>query len=793
MGKVFQSLKISQKIWAGFIAILIILAAISGETMWSLAKVKSVIGALVKESQPTVLISKNLETSLHASANALGFFLSTEEEIHKTNYLDSIREAETLLGDLNQRASIQSAPQSAELTQGLATDLATYKALGDRLIQTATDNETNFPGIAFANREINPLSRELAQLTSQMIISEQEEEANDDRKRLLTLVADLRYYGSNIMNGIRGYLAFRSKEALADLHLYFDQQDRLLEKLAEYEDILTFDQEDSLMRFKEKIVAYRANIKTMEQIHGSEQWRTDAWLVRSELTPLFESMDSKLGTLVTIQEQAIEQTSGDLVSTAQGTSKLVTIFLVAGLLLGALFAWLITRSVNRPLTHIVHAMNDIAEGEGDLTKRLEIRSNDEIGQVAQAFNTFIKKIQELVRHTADSTGEVISAVAQTTESANKITRKSAQQALETEQIVQAVSDLTATITEVANNAFSAEDATKSATAEAQIGHKTVAETAAAIQQLSNDVRHAATIIVRVEKSSEEIGSVLDVIKAIAEQTNLLALNAAIEAARAGEQGRGFAVVADEVRGLATRTQESTGEIEQMIRRLQGDTREAVQAMETGSSLAQENVEQSTRAKASLEAISRSIETISAMNSQIASASEHQRSVADGINVNINSINQGSIDVAAYSRDTESVTEHLGKLASDLQQVVCQFKLAADQAFDFQTAKQAHIAWKARLRGFLDGRQSLSDKEAVSHHDCILGKWYYSEGMKKYGGIAEMRELEPPHEQLHQIIKTIVALKKAGKLEQAEQEYAKVEPLSLKIIGLLSRVEKQVKH
>ena len=791
MEKLFISLKIKHKIWAGFIALLVILTTISIETTWSLTKVKNVIVDLVETRQPTALISKELATNLHKSANSLGFFLSTQETSHKTNYLNSIQKSEALLSKLKQLKTVISDQQSNNLANTLTKDLATYKTLSNRLMGTTTQYELNFPGIDYANKEINPLSRELAQLTSQMIMSEQEEDADDERKQLLTLLSELRYYSGNIMNGIRGYLAFRSESVINDLTLFFSQQDELLKKLAGYEDILTLDQEDSLTQFKEKLVTYKANIEQLKKIHGGDQWRVDAWLVRSELTPLFERIDNKLKTLVTIQEQAIDQTSTDLVNTTENTSIRVIALLIAGLIAGLLFAWLISRSINRPLNNIVQTMNNIAQGEGDLTKRLETRSGDEIGQLARSFNTFIEKIQDLIKHTAHSTGEVISAVAQTTECANKISRKSSKQVQETEQIVQAVSDLTLSIADVTSNAINANEATKNAIQETQIGHNTVAETASAIQQLSSDVRHATSIIEQVEKSSEKIGSVVDVIKGIAEQTNLLALNAAIEAARAGEQGRGFAVVADEVRGLATRTQESTGEIEQMIQRLQSDTHKAVKAMEAGSTLAEENVEQSIRARESLEAISGSIETISSMNSQIAVATEHQRTVADEIHNNINSINQGGKDVAEITCETETVTGNLGKLVSDLQQVVHQFKLAGDQSFDFQIAKQAHLAWKARLRGFLDGQESLTEQEAVSHHNCMLGKWYYSEGMTKYGHIPEMQELEPPHETLHRIIKTIVTLKTSGDIEQAEQEYDKVDAISKTIITLLNRVEAQV--
>ena len=792
MRNIFLFLTIKQKIWAGFIAMLAIIAAISGQTIWSLEKSENTIVEMIEVRQPAVLLSKELATDLHNSANALGFFISTHEESHKEHYSSNVLKSEKTLADLKQLDVVKTDPESTRLTKGLTEDLTTYKALAERMLKTTIDYEANFPGIAYANREINPLSRELMQLIAQMLMSEEEEEVDEERKQLILLLSDLRYYSSNVMNGVRGYLAFRSPQAVTDLQTFLTQQDQLLEKIFELEDILTLDQEDSLTQYKEKLALYKANLKKLEQIHGGDQWRIDAWLVRNELTPLFKQINQKLETLIHAQESKIESTGEEMLHAAVNTSNLVTLLLIVGLLLGLLFAWLISRSINKPLHNITTAMADIAEGEGDLTKRLQSVSNDEIGEVANGFNTFIEKIQELVRHTANSTGEVISAVAQTTESANKITRKSAQQVTQTEEIVKAVSELTSTITEVADNASSADEAAKSATTEAQIGHTTVAETATAINKLSNDVRHAATIIEQVEKSSENIGSVLDVIKGIAEQTNLLALNAAIEAARAGEQGRGFAVVADEVRGLATRTQESTGEIEQMIHRLQEDAREAVKAMEAGSTLAEENVEQSTRAKESLVAISKSIETISTMNSQIASASEHQRQVADEINNNIHDINQGSINVAEYSQDTEQVTEKLGTLASELQQVVCQFKLADDSAFDFETARQAHIAWKARLRGYLDGKQSLSQKEAVSHRDCILGQWYYSEGLKKYGSIPEMSELEPPHAELHRLIKTIVTHKQAGDDQKAEQEYSKIAGLSDQIIALLNKVEKQVR-
>lgn len=697
----FNKMKIRHKVWVGFAVLLAIIAAISVQTLNSLDRVENSVVEMVQIRQPTALLSKELSASVHQTASALGFFLSTKEESHREGFLKGLKESETLVNQLRELKAVTSDSQSAALVEGLAKDLQQFRTLGDRLLDTATSYEKNFPGIAFANSDLNPMSRVMVQLTSQMIASEQEEEATPERRSLLTLFADLRYAWSNVMSSIRGYLAFRSETVINDLNLYLERTEQLLGRLAEYEDDLTLDQTDSLEQFQSQLATYKANIDKMMQIHGGEQWRTDAWLVRSEATPLFNEIGNKLATLESLQSDAITRTNTTLMDETTQTTLTVAALMVIGLVIGLFMAWLIGRAICNPLGEVVNALDDIAHGEGDLTRRLECRTQDEIGHLAQAFNTFIIKIQALVQHTANATGEVISAVAETTESTRNISRMVLRQEQETEQVATAIHQMSATISEVASNAASASQATRSATKEATAGHRMMEQTTHSIQALHREITNAASIIGQVEKNSEGIGSVLDVIKGIAEQTNLLALNAAIEAARAGEQGRGFAVVADEVRNLATRTQESAGEIEEMIRNLQHNTHQAVKAMENGCSTAEENVQQANSARASLEAINAAIETINAMNRQIALASEQQSSVSEEINRSIISISQGSKSAATLSQQSMNTTTQLGQLAAELQQVVQQFKITADESADsprpMVPGQSTHTAGQEKIR------------------------------------------------------------------------------------------------
>ncbi|MBI6617408.1 methyl-accepting chemotaxis protein [Pseudomonas corrugata] len=457
------------------------------------------------------------------------------------------------------------------------------------------------------------------------------------------------------------------------LDLFEQRNQQVRAAQATYEKLISAPEERAAYeQYVQLLNQYRQLEERMKTLSRNNQVTELQALLNTELMSNSDAINAVLVRLTDINNQQAEAFNKNAAQQYSTAFNWVVTLLVIATGLTVLFAWLLTNSITKPIANALDAAEEIAKG--NLTRPITVDGSDEAGRLLRAMSTMQEKLRDTLQRISGSATQLASAA----EELNSVTDESArgltQQNNEIEQAATAVNEMTSAVEEVARNAVSTSEASRNATTSAGDGRDLVQETVGAIERMSADVQSTATLIGNLADESRDIGKVLDVIRGLADQTNLLALNAAIEAARAGEAGRGFAVVADEVRALAHRTQQSTSEIERMIGSIQSGTEQAVDSMRNSTERAESTLNIARGAGMSLDTINSAIVEINERNLVIASAAEEQAQVAREVDRNLVNIRDLSVQSATGANQTSAASAELSRLAVDLNSMVGRFSL-----------------------------------------------------------------------------------------------------------------------
>ena len=455
---------------------------------------------------------------------------------------------------------------------------------------------------------------------------------------------------------VRGYTANPNADTERKA---FAQLDVAIASLKPLDEHFASTRQGELRQLESTLVQYRSAVQAFK-------------LATADVVQARKEMTDQGATIVSLSEQLyqIQLDRRDAESAQARTLQLVSTLLA--LLVGIIAAVVITRQITRPLRETLAVVERIAGG--DLSQNVIVTRRDELGVLQQGIARMGVTLRDLISGIRDGVTQIASAAEELSAVTEQTSAGVNSQKVETDQVATAMHEMTATVQEVARNAEEASQAAAAADGEARAGDQVVSEAIAQIERLASEVVRSTDAMSVLQQESDKIGAVMDVIKAVAEQTNLLALNAAIEAARAGEAGRGFAVVADEVRGLAQRTQKSTEEIEGLVAGLQNGTQQVSAVMNNSRALTDSSVALTRKAGASLENITRTVSNIQSMNQQIAAAAEQQSAVAEEISRSIINVRDVSEQTAAASDETAASSVELARLGGQLQQMVSHFRV-----------------------------------------------------------------------------------------------------------------------
>ncbi|MEJ5863944.1 methyl-accepting chemotaxis protein [Pseudomonas farsensis] len=639
MNSWFANISVNLKLGLGF-GLVLVLTGLLALTGWNS------LGSLIDRSNWMSDIGKLNKDLTDLRVARLQYMIANGDDASAANTqtkLDAFSKQQDYL------VSTFKSPDNVKLLQALGQTISEYKVSLNKMragykVSTAARDSMNLVAIK-ADEAMDALSQDVMSRS----------ESDSVRLAQYQLISKARQQLLQVRIDVRGYIADNSaaneQAALRQLDAALVEVDTLKRELP--------NEAPRLQQFEQSVLAYRDAVRQFrDAVAAIATARAEMTVQGADIVKLSDALYA-----IQIERRDIES--------AQARSLQIIATLLA-LLVGVLAAFIITRQITRPLRETLDAVEKIAAG--DLTQNLRVTRRDELGVLQQGIARMGTTLRELIGGIRDGVTQIASAAEELSAVTEQTSAGANSQKVETDQVATAMHEMAATVQEVARNAEQAAMAATNADGEARNGDKVVGEAISQIERLATEVNRSTEAMNLLQQESQKIGSVMDVIKSVAEQTNLLALNAAIEAARAGEAGRGFAVVADEVRGLAQRTQQSTEEIEGLIASLQQGTQQVADVMSGSRSLTDSSVELARKAGGSLDSITRTVSNIQSMNQQIAAAAEQQSAVAEEISRSILNVRDVSEQTASASDETAASSIELARLGGHLQTLVSKFRV-----------------------------------------------------------------------------------------------------------------------
>ncbi len=668
-----RNLKIGKRLMIGFSVLVIIIAIASFNAIWQIKELQTQSQKVVELRVPTTAASASILNGInHALAALRGWMILGKDKFKSERALAWESEINSSLAILEEKSVNWTNPENLKRLAELKSLLADF-AVEQQHIEDIAQTVQNTPALEMLFDSAVPQATIMSKQITLMIDLESTLDATPERKALLGMMADVRGTLGLALANIRGYLLSGEEQYKTKFDNLWAKNDRRFADLKRNKSLLSFTQAKAFSTFEDARIKFSPIPPKMLEIRGQEDWNLANHWLGTKAAPIGFQIKVILKAMADNQAELLAQDAALMKEQTETSTTTSWLLLLVGLLVGVFTSIIVSRSIVNPITALDKTISNV-NNSNNLTLRASEDGNDEISEIAYAFNHLLKGFQTTLENVRNANNQIADSLSNTSAISEQTSSAIKQQKDETEHLATAMNEMSLTVNEIAKNTTQTSVDSNAAIQQVHSGTQAMQGTIATIQNLASVIDKTGGTINELEQRTIDISSVLDVISGIAEQTNLLALNAAIEAARAGEQGRGFAVVADEVRALASRTQDATGEITKMIDQLQQGSKHAVSSMAESQSHVSSAVEQAGSAGDALNSIAEVIERISGMSAQIATAAEEQGAVSIEISRNVESINVASEQTSDAAAQSSQSSHDLAEFASGLNDLVKDFKV-----------------------------------------------------------------------------------------------------------------------